>query len=277
MVSIIGFQFLELISLILNYIMTAIKKLGEKTEVTSLSDGQKIPLVDANNIVTRISPENLKSSFLSGMSLNLMEDGVFIMYHRSSDNFPLMVKPHKWPSLQTSGEIADGVVIAESEHLMVVAPTGAVLRWSSAPITGGGTSTGDRLLAMSDWDGEANTAAQIAASTSGAITNTASYAPGWCNLYSRSNKNGHGLTAGKWWLPSVPEMMMIYTNMTKVNYALSLISGSEQLPEDWHWTSTENGSSSAWYLYLNDGLLDTWYGKASYSGRVRAVSAFVNG
>ena len=154
MVSIIGFQFLELISLILNYIMTAIKKLGEKTEVTSLSDGQKIPLVDANNIVTRISPENLKSSFLSGMSLNLMEDGVFIMYHRSSDNFPLMVKPHKWPSLQTSGEIADGVVIAESEHLMVVAPTGAVLRWSSAPITGGGTSTGDRLLAMSDWDGE---------------------------------------------------------------------------------------------------------------------------
>lgn len=103
MVSIIGFQFLELISLILNYIMTAIKKLGEKTEVTSLSDGQKIPLVDANNIVTRISPENLKSSFLSGMSLNLMEDGVFIMYHRSSDNFPLMVKPHKWPSLQTSG------------------------------------------------------------------------------------------------------------------------------------------------------------------------------
>jgi hypothetical protein len=256
--------------------MTAIKKLGEKTEVTSLSDGQKIPLVDANNIVTRISPENLKSSFLSGMSLNLMEDGVFIMYHRSSDNYPLMVKPHKWPSLQTSGEIADGVAIAEGGHVVVVAPTEATsLKWSSAAITGGGTSTADRATAIADWNGKASTAAQIAASISSAVTNTASYAPGWCNLYSRANKNGYGLTAGKWWLPSVGEMMMIYANMTKVNYALSLIAGSAQLSEDWYWTSTENGSSIAWYLSLTDGTLNYWYAKATSSLHVRAVSAFI--
>ena len=255
--------------------MTAIKKLGEKTEVTSLSDGQKIPLVDANNIVTLMTPDNLKSTFLFGMNLNMMEDGVFIMYHRSSDNYPLMVKPHKWPSIQAGGEVADGIVIAEGGHVMVIAPTEATLTWSSAAVTGGGTNTSDRVAAIADWNGKASTAAQIAASASGAVTNTASYAPGWCNLYSRANKNGYGLTAGKWWLPSVGEMMMIYANMTKVNYALSLISGATQLQENWYWTSTENGSSYAWNLYLSDGFLSNWNVKAAGSGRGRAVSAFI--
>lgn len=253
-----------------------VKKLGEKTEVTVVSDGQKIPLVDANNIVTLMTPANLKSAFLGSMNLNMMEDGVFIMYHRSSDNYPLMVKPHKWPSLQTSGEIADGVAIAEGGHVVVVAPTEATsLKWSSAVVTGGGTNTTDRATAIADWNGKASTAAQIAASTSNAVTNTASYAPGWCNLYSRGNKNGYGLTSGKWWLPSVGEIMMIYANMTKINYALSLISGSTQLQESWYWTSTENGSSYAWYLHLGGGYLLNWVGKATDSGHVRAVSAFI--
>ena len=54
------------------------------------------------------------------------------------------------------------------------------------------------------------------------------------------------LTAGKWWLPSLGEMFMIYANMTKINYALSLITGATQLVEDWYWTSTENSGTSAW-------------------------------
>lgn len=254
---------------------STIKKLGEKAAVTTVSTGQKLPLVDANNVVYLISPDNLKSAFLSGMTLNMMEDGVFIMYHRASDGFPLMVKPHKWPSIQSGGEVADGVVIAEGGHVLVVAPTEAAsLTWSSAAITGGGTNTSDRVTAIADWTGKTSTAAQIAASTSNAVTNTASYAPGWCNLYSRENKNGYGLTAGKWWLPSVGEIMMIYANMTKINYALSLISGSTLLQENWYWTSTENGFSNAWYLILSDGSLG-WVAKASASILVRAVSAFI--
>ncbi|MFW9601435.1 MAG: hypothetical protein ACMV1B_03850, partial [Prevotella sp.] len=142
--------------------------------------------------------------------------------------------------------------------------------------SGGGFTTADRVAAIADWAGKANTAAQIAASTSGAVTNTASYAPGFCNLYSRVNANGKGLTAGKWWLPSVGEMMLIYANMLKINYALSLISGATQLAEDRYWTSTENGSSIAWNLCLNDGYLSGWNGKASASIRVRAVSAFIS-
>ena len=128
---------------------------------------------------------------------------------------------------------------------------------------------------MNDWNGKANTAATIKASKTDAITNTAQYAPGYCNLYSRANTNGKGLTAGKWWLPSLGEMFMIYANMTKINYALSLITGATQLVEDWYWTSTENGATYAWNLHLDAGSTSLWNAKASDAGRVRAVSAFI--
>ena len=199
------------------------------------------------------------------------------MYHRKSDDYPLMVKPHKWTSLQNSGEIADGVVVVEGGKILVVAPTESTskLTWSSAAISGGGTTTTDRVTAMNDWNGKANTAATIKASKADAITNTTQYAPGYCNLYSRANANGKGLTADKWWLPSLGEMFMIYANMTKINYALSLITGATQLVEDWYWTSTESSATSAWYLNLYDGTTGSWSTKASSARRVRAVSAFI--
>lgn len=199
------------------------------------------------------------------------------MYHRKSDDYPLIVKPHKWTSLQNSGEIADGVAIVEGGKILIVAPTQATtkLTWSSGEVSGGGTTTWDRVTALNDWNGKTNTQKQIAASKEGAVTNTASYAPGFCNLYSRSNANGKGLTAGKWWLPSLGEMMMIYANMTKVNYALSLISGATQLVEDVYWTSTETSAQYAWSLYLDYGNANN-NPKASGQEYVRAVSAFIS-
>lgn len=253
------------------------KKLSGQTTVTTINSTDKFPITDANGKVTLVSLATLKASILDGMSLNGMYDGIFIMYHRKSDNYPLMVKPHKWTSLQSSGEIADGVVVVEGGKVLVVAPTEATskLTWSSAAISGGGTTTTDRVTAMNDWNGKANTASQISKSTSSAVTNTASYAPGFCNLYSRANANGYGLTAGKWWLPSLGEMMMIYANMTKINYALSLISGATQLVEDAYWASTEYSATGAWFLSLGNGYANG-SSKASYTGRVRAVSAFIS-
>ena len=253
------------------------KKLSGQTTVTTINSTDKFPITDANGKVTLVSLATLKASILDGMSLNGMYDGIFIMYHRKSDNFPLMVKPYKWTSLQSSGEIADGVVVVEGGKVLVVAPTEATskLTWSSAAISGGGTTTTDRVTAMNDWNGKANTASQISKSTSSAVTNTASYAPGFCNLYSRANANGNGLTAGKWWLPSLGEMMMIYANMTKINYALSLISGATQLVEEAYWTSTEYSATHAWALNLSSGRAYS-NPKASTTYRVRAVSAFIS-
>ena len=235
-----------------------------------MNASQFIPLTDASGNTTKVSLAGLKAALLDGINLNSINDGVFIMFHRKSDDYPLMVKPDKWPSYQSSGEIAEGVVVVEGGRMLVVAPTEASLYWSSAAVSGGGTTTSDRVTAFNDWNGKANTAAQIQhAECSGE-----SYAPGFCAKYSRVNANGQGLTAGKWWLPSEGELMCIYANMRKINYALSLIEGATQLAETWYWSSTEGSAAYAWHLYLNFGYanLNT---KAPHQIRVRPVSAFI--
>ena len=248
------------------------KLLSGQTATATVASGEKFVKVDGNGNTTLITLDNLRSQLLGGQSLNALEDGIFIMTHRKSDNYPVMYKPHLWTAQQNAGEIADGVVVVEGGKVLVVAPTecdSAGLLWSSEAVSGGGVTTSDRVTAYSDWAGKTNTAAQIQKTQ----CQGASYAPGFCAAYSRTNANGYGLTAGKWWLPSLGEMMMIYANMTKINYALSLISGAEQLAATWYWTSTEYGATDAWYLYLSDGMY--FSAKASGRYRVRAVSAFI--
>ena len=105
------------------------------------------------------------------------------------------------------------------------------------------------------------------------VTNTENYAAGFCNKYSRTNANGKGLTAGRWWLPSMGEMAMIWANFDKINYALSKISGATQLQANWYWTSTQGSASNAWTLLLGAGGVDNHW---KFNQRwVRPVSAFL--
>ena len=249
------------------------KKLNDSsvTDVTTVNSTDRILMKDSNGKLIPISLANLKAAMQGGISENAQVDGVFIMCHRKSDNYLIMYKPHKWAAQQSAGEIADGVVVVEGGKILVVAPTESSMTWSLEAVSGGGTTTTDRVTAMNDWNGKTNTAAQI---TKAACSSNA-YAPGYCANYSRVNANGYGLTAGKWWLPSLGEMMMIYANMTKINYALSLIDGATQLPEAAHWTSTESSATSAWLLNLGSGLASYGLAKASTTRHVRPVSAFI--
>lgn len=257
--------------------MTAKKTPLQVTAVTTAASADFIDLTLSNGTRARISMPNLRASLLQGIALEAMTDGIFIMCHRKSDNYPIMYKPEFWTAQQTAGEVADGVVVVEGGRLLVIAPTESSTRsyWSSAAMAGGGFTTTDSVAAYNDWTGKTSTAAQIAASAAGAITNTASYAPGFCNLYSRTNANGQGLTAGKWWQPSMGELMMMYANFNKINYALSLITGAELLVRDTYWSASEYSSMFAWALSLYSGNMyyDT---KATYQYRVRAVSAFIS-
>ena len=249
------------------------KTFSAVTTVTTVATSQTIPLTDANGNITKISLANFKAALLDGINLNSINDGIFIMFHLNSDNYPRMVKPDKWTSYQNSGEIAEGVVVVEGGKMLVVAPTeadSAGLLWSSAAVSAGGKTTTDRLVAFDDWSGKENTAAQI----THAECNDPAYAPGFCAAYSRVNANGKGLTAGRWWLPSECELMMIYANMRKINYALSFINGATPLGETWYWSSTEFSAGNAWYLYLSYGLAFSST-KATSKSRVRAVSAFL--
>lgn len=247
------------------------KTLGTVTTVTTVNTSQYIPLTDGSGNVTKVTLANLKAALLGGMNLNAMNDGVFIMFHRKSDNYPLAVKPDKWASYQNSGEIAEGVMVVEGGKILVVAPTEATLYWSSAAVSAGGKTTTDRETALNDWTGKTSTAAQITHNE----CKTESYAPGFCASYERVNANGQGLTAGRWWLPSLGELMMIYANMRKINYALSLINGATQLAETAYWSSTEYSATNAWGLNLNHGGA-SGYAKAPNQYRVRPVSAFLN-
>lgn len=212
-------------------------------------------------------------------------DGVFIMFHRKSDNYPLAVRVGSWASYQTGGEIAEGVLLVEGGRHLVIAPTEASsVKWSSKPVSAsdtsgsvqisGVTTTGDRITALNDFAGRVNTTAIINGSTSSNVTNTEDYAAGFCNRYSRTNANGNGLTAGKWWLPSIGEMAMIWANFDKINYALSKISGASQLQSNWYWCSTQNSATTAWSLPLYDGNVGNDYKFRQL--RVRPVSAFLN-
>lgn len=238
-----------------------------KKELASVSAGEL-------NDLLGIGQEGVQRN---GNKINDIYSNVFIMYHRKSDDFPLMVEPFKWKALEADEEVADGVVVVEGGKILVVAPTEAptTLLWSSAAITGGGIVTSSRETAMYDWEGKANTKSQIAASTEVAVTNTADYAPGFCNLYSRVNVNGKGLIAGQWWLPSEGQLMMILGNKRKINYALSLIAGAKQITESWYWSSTEYSATRAWSLRMSLGYMYTDT-KATGKGYVRAVSAFIS-
>lgn len=245
------------------------------------SNGQAITNASKKTMIEAVNANSLQ-----------MYDGVFVMYHRNSDDFPFAARVSDWPSLQSGGQIADGVLLVEGGKHVVIAPTEATVRlsWSSKPtkVTGsdgsisskgdgvnisGVTTTGDRLTALADFAGRANTDAIIKASSTTNITNTEAYASGFCNKYSRANANGKGLLAGKWWLPSLGELAMILANFDKINYALSKINGATQLQKLWYWSSTQGAADSAWILGLSDCYVRVAYKFSQYS--VRPVSAFL--
>ena len=265
-----------------------VKTLNTVNAVTTVNSNQTFPIVDSNGNITRITLDTLRKAVTSGLDLNAIEDGIFIMYHRASDNYPLMVKPHQWPSTEAAGEVADGVVVFEGGRHIVVAPTQAdALPWSSAAVQADSPNYGNdntyaaqvsgnnRLAAMLDFNGRQHTDAAIKASSADHVTNTASYAPGYCRTYTRANSKGKGLTAGYWWLPSAGELLMMYANKLKINYALSLIKGAQLLDSSWYWSSTEYSSQSAWGLYFGDGNLGSWSVKVGGKFHVRPVSAFL--
>lgn len=72
------------------------------------------------------------------------------------------------------------------------------------------------------------------------------------------------------YIPALGEMLFVFLNRKAINEALEAVGGT---PIDgvWYWTSTEYSATYAWYLYLGGVYYNT---KASYTARVRAVSAF---
>ena len=90
----------------------------------------------------------------------------------------------------------------------------------------------------------------------------------------RSILNPQIKLADDWYIPSLGELYRIFINKKAINAALEFAKG-DKLQDRWYWTSTESSAAYAWLLYLYDGNTYTWFTKASNTGRVRAVSAFI--
>lgn len=261
--------------------MEVLKKLTDKTTVSSLSrtdklfanQGSSVKQATVGTLIDVAKPEITAQSHAElDPSIN---DGAFIMYHRKSDDLPIAVRPADWTSLQTAGEVADGVLIIQGGKHLVIAPTeNSGMTWSGSAALVGAAVT-DRLAALNDWDGKNKTTAIVGAAALATDT-TSNNAAKYCAAYSRVNSNGKGLTAGKWWMPAEAEMIFIWANFQKINYCLALINGATLLQKTWYWTSTEVSSTSAWTLYLSDGNTYYWDAKVSSMSHGRAVSAFIN-
>lgn len=216
--------------------------------------------------------------------LQAATDGCFVTYHRKSDNWPLAVPHWKWPEIERTGEKADGVlVLIDGQAPIIVSPTGTQLKWSKNAVAVNADTGSNYNKAYTDYTGKTRTAAIMAKGTElfgEEQEGWTQFAPAWCNAYDRSydkGDEGHtkiGIGAGKWWLPSIAELIIIWKHKYAINLCLSVISGASPLVESWHWSSTENSATYAWYLYLNDGDLNSWLTKVSNSFYVRAVAAF---
>ena len=75
------------------------------------------------------------------------------------------------------------------------------------------------------------------------------------------------------YIPTLAELYLICLNRKAINAAMRFVGGQELA--GWYWSSTESSAASAWYLGLNYGGANS-YTKATNTGRVRPVSAFLH-
>ena len=258
--------------------MTQVKNLNALPTVSTLGSTRSLIVTDdSSGKGYRMSKVNLKSE-LGSISIDDVMDNVFIMCHRyetvgdkpSVDNYPTCWRPSEWASREAKGEVATGVLLIDGGRKLVIAPTEKTSTWSTNTLLCG-TAQNDRLLTQELYNGKEN-CKKILTNATMAAEGDAS-AVGWCNAYERVNAGGKGLKSGAWWLPSLGELYLIFANYTKINYALSKISGATLLSKNSYWSCTENSATSAW------GLSFTYGGQYnnSKSGnqiRVRPVSAF---
>ena len=75
------------------------------------------------------------------------------------------------------------------------------------------------------------------------------------------------------YIPTLAELYLICLNRKAINAAMRFVGGQELA--GWYWSSTEYSATNAWYLNLRNGFA-LGYTKASYTFRVRPVSAFLH-
>ena len=254
--------------------MTQVKNLKDLPTLSKLGTTNSLLATEnATGKSYRMSAADLKKE-LGSISIDDVMDNVFIMCHRynssNHDSYPTCYRPSQWAAQEAAGDVATGVLLIDGGRKLVIAPQEKTSTWSTCQLECG-TKQSDRLLTQELYNGKEN-CAKILTNTTLAAEGDAS-AVGWCNAYERINAGGKGLKAGAWWLPSLGELYLMFANYTKINYALSKISGATLLSKNPYWSCTEYSATNAWNLYFYDGAQSS-NAKSTLQFRVRPVSAF---
>ena len=255
--------------------MTQVKNLKDLPTLSKLGTTNSLLATEnATGKSYRMSAADLKSE-LGSISIDDVMDNVFVMCHRypssgTQDSYPICYRPSEWAAQEAAGNVATGVLLIDGGRKLVIAPQEKTSTWSTCQVVCG-TASSDRLAVQELYNGKEN-CAKILTNTTLAAEGDAS-AVGWCNAYERINAGGKGLKAGAWWLPSLGELYLMFANYTKINYALSKISGATLLSKSPYWSCTEGSATNAWNLSFNVGTQFS-HDKSSLRFRVRPVSAF---
>lgn len=179
------------------------------------------------------------------------KDGVYYI----CDDEDKTIVPYK--ATLTPPEDAMGVLLVQGERSIIIAlqdcndgeDTELTKRKDPSDLKGNYIDT--CIDAVADWNGQQNTEHLKAVGLSDNIS----------------------LSDG-WYIPSMGEMLFIFTHKKEVNEALEK-AGGHPIADEWYWTSTEYSATYAWDLYLNNGYMNGTT-KATRKTRVRPVSAFIS-
>nr|UWD75647.1 MAG: Protein of unknown function (DUF1566) [Bacteriophage sp.] len=120
--------------------------------------------------------------------------------------------------------------------------------------------------ASSDWRGKANSEILKGITTGGgSYTSYATIGHVLNTFLASPDAKGYD----DWYIPSCPQLSLIWMNLNSVNKALSDIGGQKFNNIKGYWSSSEYSSLYGWYVYFRDGGV---YSYQKYSGyRVRFV------
>lgn len=207
---------------------------------------------ELNNSITKL--ENTDSTnFEAGKTFasKVSTDGCFILYTNSTSS-SLLAAPHwDWENIykkQLQEDISHLVgilVLRDGQQPLVIAPQVAYLAWDKGSnIQINSTSTASNLQVLVTGNSGKTFTDKImesAVSLFGDEANWSQYAAGHCTKYART------IAAGKWWLPSISELVCIKQHLQGINRCLKAV-GLYELGDE-IWSANEWGASYA--LTLN--------------------------
>lgn len=106
--------------------------------------------------------------------------------------------------------------------------------------------------ALSDWDGKTNSEVLKEVTEGGEGYNGYVTIGRVLNVFlASSDAKGYN----DWYIPSLPQLALIWMNLNSVNNALSAIGGQQFNTSDTYWSSSERSTNYAWRLDFSSGLV----------------------